>query len=161
MDDIKKGFEPFYDCHSLVLILGSFPSVLSREEGFYYGNKRNRFWNILSEFFCEKTPRSVDDKKKFLSEKHIALWDVVEECEIIGSMDSAIKNYRVADIENLLQKINVRLIILNGGKAYDIFMKNFSEIRTDYIKLPSTSPANFRFSKEEWFDALSRVFERT
>lgn len=154
------GFEPFYDKGSKVLILGSFPSVKSRQVEFYYGNPQNRFWRVLAEFFSETAPAEVRDKKQFLLNHNIALWDMVTECEIKGSMDSEIKNYQVADIENLLQKISVRLIILNGGKAYEIFSKHYPCMGTEYIKLPSTSPANTRFAKEEWFEALSRVFKR-
>lgn len=154
------GFEPFCNRNSKILILGSFPSVKSRKVEFYYGNPQNRFWSTVSEFFGEETPVTVDDKKNFLLKHDIALWDMVTECEIKGSMDSEIKNYKVADIKNLLQKFKIKYIILNGGKAYEIFTENYADIGVDYVKLPSTSPANTRFSKGEWFDALSRVFKR-
>lgn len=160
MSDIKKGFEPFYGSDPKILILGSFPSVKSRKIEFYYGNPRNRFWKTIAEFFCKPIPMTVDDKKEFLRSNQIALWDMVTECEIIGSQDSAIKNFKVADIRKLLQKINVQLIILNGGKAYEIFIRHYQQIDVPFVQLPSTSPANTRFSKEKWFDALSRVFER-
>lgn len=161
MAEIKKGFEPFYGDGAKLLILGSFPSVISRKTEFYYGNKRNRFWGVLSEFFGESTPVSVEEKKAFLLKHGIALWDMVTECEITGSMDSSIKSYKVADVGNLLQKIDVRLIILNGGKAAEIFAKNCEDLSVPYIKLPSTSPADAKFSKEEWFCGLSRVFGRS
>ena len=160
MSEIKYGFEPFYGNDAKILILGSFPSVKSRKVEFYYGNRQNKFWHVLSEFFAETEPVTVNDKKSFLLRNKIALWDVVAECKIVGSQDSTIKNFKVADIQNLLQKIEVRLIILNGGKAEAIFMKYFPKISVPCIKLPSTSPANTRFSKEEWFSGLSRVFER-
>lgn len=159
MSERVFGFQPFYSSDSKILILGSFPSVKSRKAEFYYGNPQNRFWSTLSEFFGEDLPLGTENKKEFLLRHKIALWDIVTECEIVGSMDSEIKNYRVADIEKLLQKINVGLIILNGCKAYEIFCKKYAHIRAEYIKLPSTSPANTRFSKEVWFDALSRVFK--
>ena len=155
-----KGFDAFYNNDSKLLVLGSFPSFLSRKTDFYYGNPQNRFWRVLAEYFGCAVPLSVDDKKEFLKFYKIALWDVVAECEIVGSMDTSIKNFSVADVENLLQKIGVGLIILNGSKAYEIFVANFSDISVPYIKLPSTSPANTRFSKDEWFNALSRVFGR-
>lgn len=160
MNDIKKGFEPFVCDRPKILILGSFPSVKSRKIEFYYGNPQNRFWRTLAEFFNQAVPESVEDKKEFLCLNRIALWDVVAECEIIGSQDSAIKNFKVADIKKLLQKIDVQLIILNGGKANEIFIKHCGEIAVPYVQLPSTSPANTRFSKEKWFDALSGVFGR-
>lgn len=153
-----KGFEPFCRNGAKLLILGSFPSVKSRETEFYYGNPRNRFWAVLSEFFGESAPVSVDDKKNFLSKHKIALWDIVAECEIKGSMDSSIKSYKVADVEKLLQKNSFGLIILNGNKAGKIFLKKYSGISVPYIKLPSTSPANFKFEKDKWFDGLRIAF---
>lgn len=160
MNEIKRGFNPFFGNDAELLILGSFPSVKSRKTEFYYGNAQNKFWRMLSEFFNESPPLTVEDKKKFLLKNKIALWDIVSECEIKGSQDATISNFKVADVENLLQKINVRLIILNGGKAADIFFKNYANISVPCIKLPSTSPANTKFSKEEWFCGLSRVFKR-
>lgn len=160
MSDIQKGFEPFIGCNPKILILGSFPSVKSRKIEFYYGNPQNRFWKTLAEFFGQPLPQTVEDKKQFLSSNQIALWDVVTECEIVGSQDAKIKNFKVADVQNLLQKIDVQLIILNGSKAYEIFSRYYQEIDVPYIQLPSTSPANTRFSKEKWFDALSGVFGR-
>ena len=159
MSEIKKGFEPFFGDNPKILILGSFPSVKSRKIEFYYGNPQNRFWKVLAEYFGQSLPQSVEDKKAFLCLNKIALWDVVTECEIVGSQDSAIKNFKVADVQKLLQKIDVELIILNGGKAYEIFLRH-CRISVPYIQLPSTSPANTRFSKEKWFDALSAVFAR-
>lgn len=157
MCEIKKGFEPFVGDDPKILILGSFPSVKSRKIEFYYGNPQNRFWKTLAEFFGQLQPQTVEAKKQFLSINRIALWDVVAECEIVGSQDSKIKNFKVADIQKLLQKINIQLIILNGGKAYEIFARHYLG-DVPYIQLPSTSPANTRFSKEKWFDALSGVF---
>ena len=160
MSEIKKGFEPFYNSDSRLLVLGSFPSVKSRQTEFYYGNPQNRFWKTVAEFFGEAPPVSLEDKKQFLLRRRIALWDVVTECEIVGSQDATIKNFIVADVQNLLQKLKIGLIIINGGKAAAIFEKNFPQIGAPYIKLPSTSPANTRFDKEKWFDALSRIFDR-
>lgn len=160
MSEIKKGFEPFFESNCKILILGSFPSVKSRKTEFFYGNPQNRFWKTLAEFFGQPIPDTVEDKKNFLRINRIALWDVVAECEITGSQDSSIKKFKVADIQKLLQKIDVQFIILNGGKAYEIFIKHYSEIKVPYIQLPSTSPANTSFSKEKWFDALFSVFGR-
>lgn len=160
MGEIKKGFEPFVGKNPKILILGSFPSVKSRKIEFYYGNPQNRFWKTIAEFFGQPIPQTVEDKKAFLVLNGIALWDVVAECEIVGSQDSKIKNFKVADIKKLLQKIDVQLIILNGGKAYEIFATHFNSVDVPYVQLPSTSPANTRFLKEKWFDALSQVFGR-
>lgn len=148
------GFAPFYNENSLILILGSFPSVKSREVSFYYGNKQNRFWKMLSDFFGMPIS-SVEEKKKLLNKNKIALWDIVTKCEIVGSMDSAIKNYSVADVPSLLAAAsNIKKILINGQTAYKIFTKNFSELSDLAVCLPSTSPANTRFDKSAWLKEL-------
>ena len=158
MGEIKCGFEPFYDENSILLILGSFPSVKSRQVEFYYGNKLNRFWKTVCGFFGEAVPQSVEGKKDFLRRRKIALWDIVIECEIVGSQDSKIKNFKVADIKKLLQNSKINYIILNGSKAAEIFERNLGDISVPFVKLPSTSPANTKFDNEVWFYTLSRVF---
>ena len=109
---IYKGFLPFFDEDSEILILGSFPSVISRETNFYYGNKQNRFWKILSEAFGEPAPETIGEKQVLLKNHKIALWDVVAECEITGSLDSTIKNYKVADLQKVLDNAKIKKIIL-------------------------------------------------
>lgn len=161
MSYIKHGFLPVYDKYSKVLILGSFPSVKSRQTEFYYGNPQNRFWKTLSSYFGVATPSTIEEKKQMLLKYNVAIWDVVEECEIEGSKDSSIKNYRVADIKTLLQKTNIRYIILNGGTAFKIFEDSFKDIGVPYVKLSSTSPANTRFNTKDWHNELSRAFGRT
>lgn len=160
MYGIKRGFAPVYDGNSKVLILGSLPSVKSRQVDFYYGNKQNRFWKTVCGYFGEEVPPTVEEKKDFLARRRIALWDVALECEIEGSRDDTIKNIKVADVKKLLQKTQIGFIIINGGKAFEIFERNFSDIGVPYEKLSSTSPANTRFTTEEWNDALSRAFGR-
>lgn len=161
MGEIKRGFEPVYDKDSKLLILGSFPSVKSRQIDFYYGNKQNKFWKTVCGFFGESVPEDTEGKKQFLYRRNIALWDIVTECEIVGSQDSTIKNFKTADIEKLLQNSKISFIMINGGTAFSIFEKRFAGINVPYKKMPSTSPANTRFSKEEWFDTLSRIFAGT
>lgn len=153
-----EGFEPVFDAHSRVLILGSFPSVKSRAEGFYYGNRRNRFWGTLSAFFGEQTPVSVADKRAFVLRNRVALWDVVLSCEIEGSADSSIRNECVADLPDLLQKSNIRAILCNGTLSYRLLEEHFPQLVPLTQKLPSTSPANPRFSRETWFRALKEIF---
>ena len=160
MSEKFRGFDPVYDKDSRVLILGSFPSVKSRKVEFYYGNKQNRFWEVISSYFGEKVPQSTEEKRGFLIERKIALCDIVTECEIIGSQDSTIKNFKVANLKTLLQNSKVGYIILNGGKAFSVFSANYADIGIPYEKLPSTSPANTRFNVKEWHDALSRAFGR-
>lgn len=156
--DLKRGFAPVYDGRSRLLILGSFPSVQSRQAEFYYGNPRNRFWRVLCGFFGEEPPPDTEAKRRFLLERGVALWDVVAECEIVASYDSTIKNYRVADISCVLDSAPIELIILNGGTALKIFERNFSDCSVPHIGLPSTSPANTRFEESIWWDALACVF---
>ena len=153
------GFKPVYDSDSRLLILGSFPSVKSREIQFYYGNKQNRFWRTVCSYFGEEVPQAVEEKLNFLKNHRIALWDIVTECEITGSKDDTIRNFKVADIKTLLQNSNIKYIILNGNKAYSIFKQHYSDITVPYIKLPSTSPANTRFDEKEWHDAISSAFK--
>ncbi|MDR3263602.1 MAG: DNA-deoxyinosine glycosylase [Clostridiales bacterium] len=147
-----KGFEPFFDKDSRVLILGSFPSVKSRESGFYYGNKQNKFFKTLSRFFDEETPDSIEAKKDFLKRRRIALYDVISECEITGSSDSKISLYKNADMDAVLNCAHIEKILLNGTKAYGIF-KNLYPDRA-CILMPSTSPANPRYDYKKWADAL-------
>ena len=161
MSEIKCGFAPLFDKDSKLLILGSFPSVKSRKVEFYYGNPQNRFWRTVCSFFGESVPLDIEGKKDFLLKHNIALWDIVTECEISGSQDSTIKNFKVADLQTLLQNCDIRYIILNGSTAYKIFEDNYGSLTVPYIKLPSTSPANTRFYEKEWFDALSTAFDRT
>lgn len=158
MSEIKYGFGPVYDEKSKALILGSFPSVKSRKIEFYYGNPQNRFWRVVCSHFNEQVPSTTEGKRKFLLKYKIALWDIVTECEIVGSQDSTIKNFKTANIKSLLQNSDIRYIMLNGATAYGIFERQFKDIGTPYIKLPSTSPANTRFDETEWHNALSRVF---
>ena len=155
----KLGFQPIYDENSRILILGSFPSVKSREIDFYYGNKQNRFWKTVCSFFGEEIPISVEDKKLFLQRNKIALWDVVMSCEIEGSADVSIKNAEIADIPFVLQHSKIEKILLNGTLAYNLFVDNFGvNMHIPYIKMPSTSPANPRFNAEIWRKELNDVF---
>ena len=157
MSTLVQGFEPFYSSDSKVLILGSFPSVKSREQGFYYGNPRNALWRILANFFGEQTPLTIPDKKDLLIRRKIALWDIVTECEIVASRDETIKNFKVANLDIVLQNCPVSCIIVNGGRAYDIFARNYRGFLPVY-KLPSTSPANARRNDDEWYAALRTAF---
>ena len=149
-----EGFPPVYDGNSRVLILGSFPSVKSRASGFYYGNPQNRFWRTVCGFFSEPVPGSPDEKRAFLLRRGIALWDVVESCEIVGSSDASIRNERVADLPALLNGSGIGTIFCNGTKAYSLLADKFPGLLPAARKLTSTSPANPRFSAEEWIAAL-------
>lgn len=158
---ITHPIEPVYDSSSEILILGSFPSVKSREEGFFYGNRQNRFWIILSELFGEETPENIPSKKEFLLKHKIALWDVIHSCDISLSSDSSIKNVIPNDLNIILGKANIKEIFVNGKAAkkyYDIYAKELTGKEATY--LPSTSPANAAWSKPkllaEWKNALEK-----
>ena len=151
-----EGFNPIYDEKSRILILGSFPSVASRDDGFYYGNKRNRFWNLLREYFRSDFGDDKASKEKFLLEKRIALWDVVSSCEIKGSLDADIKNPVISDLGKIFKTAKIKAVICNGGKSYDLYRRNFS-FDVKVFSLPSTSPANVRFDKETWFKVFDEV----
>lgn len=161
MNEKVTGFAPFFHSDSKVLILGSFPSVKSRAVEFYYGNPQNAFWRIVAGFFGETVPVSVADKKDFLTRNKIALWDIVTECEITASRDETIKNFKVANLAEVLQNSSVSCILVNGGRAFSIFEKHYGTIEIPYFKLPSTSPANTRRKDDEWYAALRRAFSGT
>ena len=142
-------FGPFYDADSEILILGSFPSVKSRETGFYYGHPINRFWKLLAFLYQEEEPVSIPEKKAFLKKCHIALWDVIESCDITGSSDSSIRNEKINDIGKILQEAPIRAIYANGRKAENLYKKYAEPVTGRKITgLPSTSPANAAFSME-------------
>lgn len=154
-----EGFPPVFDGQSKVLILGSFPSVKSREVGFYYGNRQNRFWQTVCGYFGECVPETVSGKREFLLRRRIALWDVITSCEITGSSDASIKNETVADVKTLLADTRISAVLCNGGKAYSLFAERFPEYIALTTRLSSTSPANPRFSAQEWARALDNIFK--
>ncbi len=147
-----------YNEKSKVLILGSFPSVKSREIDFYYGHKQNRFWKTLFRFFGEEIPQSVEEKKEFLLRKGVALWDMVVSCEIEGSSDSSIKRAEIADLQIIFNTAKIEKILLNGALAERFFLERYEKIEIPYQRMPSTSPANPRFDETVWKNALQDVF---
>ena len=151
----KEGFTPIYFADSELLILGSFPSVKSREIGFYYGNKQNRFWKTVCGFFREEIPTTTEGKKEFLFRRRIALWDVATSCQIKGSSDASLKNAELADLSEILSKAKIDKILLNGALAFRLFTDQYAEISVPYKKMPSTSPANPRFDAKVWEEELA------
>ena len=139
---VYHELSPIYDANSKVLILGSMPSVKSREVGFYYAHKTNRFWVILEKLF-NVSLNTIEEKKKFLLENHISLWDVFEFCEIDASSDASIKNYKLNDINMILKYAKIKAIFCTGKKSYDTLIKNF---KTDILYESSfmkNSPAKY------------------
>ena len=142
--------DPVFDKDSRVLILGSFPSVKSREEGFFYGHPQNRFWKVTAHVFGEEVPQTIEDKKAFLLRNHIALWDVIGSCDIEGSSDASIRNVEVNDISQILKTADIKAVFLNGRKAYGLYQKYmFPQVDREGICLPSTSPANAVWSVDK------------
>lgn len=159
---LTHDFEPVYDINSKVLILGTFPSVKSREINFYYGHPQNRFWKMMAQIMQSELPLTIDEKKKLLYDNHIALWDVIKICDIIGSSDSSIRNVVPNDIAGLLTRTKIELVIANGAtakKLYDRYVLPQTNIQA--VKLSSTSPANATCSLDklckEWGAVITSV----
>ena len=145
-------FEPVFNGEARVLILGSFPSVRSREQKFYYGHPQNRFWKIISMVCGEDTPITVEEKRELLLSNKIALWDVVQSCEITGSSDSSIKNVIANDLGVILGSCDIAQIFTNGSTAYKLFVRyQRNNIGRDAVRLPSTSPANAAWSVDRLY----------
>lgn len=152
---VKHSLEPIYDEQSQVLILGSIPSVKSRELGFYYAHPQNRFWKVIQKVFDVELS-TVEDKVNFLHQYHIALYDVIEQCEIVGSSDASIKNVVPTDLVNLINKSKITKVYTTGKKAYDLYQKyQYPNTNIQAELLPSTSPANAKCSLED----LIKVYE--
>lgn len=155
---VSHDFEPVFEENSKVLILGTFPSVKSRENQFYYGHPQNRFWKVIAGLTESEVPQTIEEKKKLLLEHGIAIWDVIESCDIIGSSDSSIKNVVPADIERVVANSKIQNIYANGGTAKKLYEK-YSQKKTgrEIIGLPSTSPANAAYSLERLLECWQEV----
>jgi len=152
---VEHSFEPVYNEHSRILILGTLPSVKSREVQFYYGHPQNRFWKVIAAICDETVPQTIEEKKSLLLRNRIAVWDVIHSCNILGSSDSSIQDVVVNDFTEILNKAPIESIFANGTKAYELYQKYaLHQTGREIIKLPSTSPANagYRFERlyEEW-----------
>lgn len=147
---IVHPIPPLFDAQSRLLILGSFPSVKSREAGFFYGHPQNRFWRVTAAVFSEPVPQTIDEKRAFLLRCKIALWDVIAACDITGSSDSSIRNVVPNDLSVILNAAPIRQIYVNGGTAARFYDKYQCPITgKEAIRLPSTSPANAAWSLEK------------
>ncbi len=154
----KHPFPPLYDNNSKILILGSFPSVRSREQMFFYGHPQNRFWKVLSSVMGAKVPCTIEEKREFLLEHNIALWDVIASCDIVGSSDSSIKNVKPNDFTEILENAEIKQIFVNGKTAekyYNKYARN--AIGRDSICLPSTSPANAAWNEKRLIETWSVI----
>lgn len=155
---LQHPFPPLYDKNSKILILGSFPSVKSREQNFFYGHPQNRFWKVVATVLEKEIPTTIEEKRAFLLSSNIALWDVIASCEITGSSDSSIKNVVANDLTEILETANIKKIFVNGKTAekyYNRYIKN--RIGRDAVCLPSTSPANAMWNVESLVEEWKKI----
>ncbi len=145
---LQHEFAPVYDANSRILILGSFPSVKSREQQFFYGHPQNRFWKVIAELTGWPLPQMIKEKKQMLLSNHIAVWDVIAECEIIGSSDSSIRNVVPNDLHQILDAAQIQHIYTNGRTAKRLYEKYQKDLEIPMTGLPSTSPANAAFTMD-------------
>ena len=158
MTRLQHPFGPLYSGHSRILILGSFPSVKSREQNFFYGHPQNRFWKVVASVFDAPVPVTIEEKKKLIIDSDLALWDSIASCEITGSSDASIKNAKANDISMILSSCAIEQIYCNGRKSHELYRKYIEpEIRREAICLPSTSPANAQWSLDRLIEVWSVI----
>lgn len=156
----KHTIDPVYDEHSRILILGSFPSVKSREQQFFYGHRQNRFWRVMAQVLDCAVPESIEQKREMLLTHYVAVWDVIASCEIVGSSDASIRNVTPNDLSRILSHADIREIYTNGGKAYQLYQKYIFPVNGREARLlPSTSPANAGYSLERLTEAWRTIRE--
>ena len=160
MESLRHPFPAIYSPDSRILILGSFPSVKSREQMFFYGHPQNRFWRVMAALLGADVPQTVEEKRAFLLANHIALWDVIASCDITGSSDASIRNAVPNDLTPILEAASIRQIFTNGGTAHRLYRKYIYPLtgREDTV-LPSTSPANAARSLDALINAWQPVRE--
>lgn len=155
---IKHTFSPVFNKESNILILGTFPSVVSREHQFYYSHPQNRFWKVIAALVGENIPDTIEEKTQLLLKHGIAVWDVIKSCEIEGSSDSSIKNVIPMDLSVILEYAPIQAIYANGSKAYELYkIYSFPKTKQEIVKLPSTSSANARYSFEKLVECWSII----
>lgn len=159
---VSHPLTPIYNKNSKVLILGTIPSIKSREIGFYYGNPKNRFWKTLSKVFEEEIGESKREKINFLLKHNIALFDVLKSCDISSSSDNTIKNPIPNNLNKIIKNSNIKYIFTTGKKAYELYMKYcYEDTGIKAIYLPSTSPANCpKGIEEKLFIEYTKIKEK-
>lgn len=158
MDRLYHTIAPICGADSDTLILGTFPSPKSREQGFYYGHPQNRFWRVIAAVYGMETPVDTEGKKRLITSNALALWDVVASCEIAGAADATIRRETPNDIAGLIAETNIRRVFTNGSKArelYDRYIKK--SVALEVTTLPSTSPANASYSLAALIDIWGRA----
>ena len=161
-EQLVHPFPPTWDEHSEILILGSFPSVKSREMAYFYGHPQNRFWRVVAALYEDDIPQTVEERRAFLLRHHIALWDVIASCTIVGSSDSSIQDAVPNDIRPILAGAPIRGIYTNGQTAFRLYRQYIlPQVGRDAVCLPSTSPANAAWSLERLTEAWSVILDRS
>ena len=161
-EQLVHPFPPTWDEHSEILILGSFPSVKSREMAYFYGHPQNRFWRLIAALYEDDTPQTVEERRAFLLRHHIALWDVIASCTIVGSSDNSIRDAMPNDIRPILAGAPIREIYTNGQTSFRLYRKYLlPEIGIEAVCLPSTSPANAAWSFDRLLSAWSAILDRS
>lgn len=160
-DVLEHPFGPLYSERSQVLILGSFPSVKSREQNFFYGHPQNRFWRVIAAVTGQPVPETIPEKRELILSQTLALWDSIASCEITGSSDASIRNVKVNDLSVIFDNCDIRRICCNGRKSYELY-KKYIEKQTgrEAICLPSTSPANAQWTLPRLIEAWGVILEK-
>lgn len=160
LQHLSHGFGPLYDENCEILILGSFPSPKSRQVSFYYGHPKNRFWLVLASVLNEEVPDTIEEKKKMCLRHHIALWDSIEQCDIVGASDASIKNVVPTDIVWLLNQTKITKIFTAGKKSYECYKKySYAKTNIDAVCLKSTSPANCACKIEDLIENYKQILD--
>ena len=158
MDRIEHPFGPLFDANSRVLILGSFPSVKSREQQFFYGHPQNRFWKVLATLFQQEIPATIEEKKALILGNRLALWDSIASCVITGSSDASIREVRANDLSVILDHSPIRGIFCNGKTSWQMYQKwILPATGREAVCLPSTSPANAQWTLDRLIEAWSVI----
>ena len=158
MERLEHPFGPLFNENSKVLILGSFPSVKSREQNFFYGHPQNRFWKVIAAVFRQPLPQTIEEKKQLILDSRLALWDSIASCEITGSSDSSIRNAQPNDLGIILNHCEIERIYCNGRKSFELYQKYIKgQTGREAVCLPSTSPANAQWTLEKLIRAWSVI----
>ena len=157
---LEHPFGPLYDASSRILILGSFPSVKSREQNFFYGHPQNRFWKVVSGLFGEPVPQNIEEKREMILRNHIALWDTIASCTVTGSSDASIRDVVPNDLSQIFDAADIRTVYCNGGTSWSLYEKYIRPVTgRQAVKLPSTSPANAAWSMERLAEAWKAILK--
>ena len=157
---VTHPLTPLFRSDSKILILGSFPSVKTREYGFFYGHPQNRFWPLLERIYGVKPGTDIEERKTFLLDRRLALYDVIYRCDIVGSSDASIQNIIPSDLSPVFKEADIKRVFCNGGTSYRYYQK-YHERKTGFkaLQLPSTSPANARFSMDDLYNRWKIIRE--